>query len=44
MPLDPPKEQFHRPTRLVDLSDGKCGQLEVVGEEYEALVGFSAST
>ena len=23
MPLDPPKEQFHRPTRLVDLSDGK---------------------
>jgi hypothetical protein len=38
--FDPPEKEFHPPAGLVDFSDGPCGQIEVMSQEYETLVGF----
>ena len=38
--LDPLEEQFHLPSRFVDLCDGDCRKREVVGEELESLPCF----
>lgn len=38
--LDSSEEQFHLSAEFVNLRDGQCGKLEIVGEELEPLVGF----
>src|SRR6266851_753471 len=38
MLLDPFEEQFHLPSRLVDLGDCKCRKHEVVGEKLKPLL------
>ena len=40
MLLDPLKEQFHLPPRLIDQDDSKCRQGEVVSQKLETLPGF----
>src|SRR5712671_3356208 len=37
MLFDPFEEQFHLPSRLVNLGNGQCRKDEVVGEELESL-------
>ena len=36
--LDPLEEDLNVPSTLVQLSDGQCGQSEIVGEEDDPLV------
>ena len=37
--LEPLEEGLDLPTPAINLCDGKCGQIEAIGEEYKELVG-----
>ena len=38
--LDPPEEEFHLPPRFVELADGLCRHIHVVGEEDQGTLAF----
>src|SRR5271170_8279803 len=41
--FDPLEEQFHPPAALVELRDGKSGQVEVIGQEDKNLATLRVS-
>ena len=41
--FDPLEEQLHPPAALVELGDGQCGQVEVIGQKDQRLAGVGVA-